>query len=276
MKLKALNTVIAAATLALTSANIVLADDWVAERLRGSVLILKGDQWAPLERGDVVSDASYVKTLGNGRVEFTRGDEKVEMAGHTMIQIIDGTRSKFTNVHQHYGTVTVEAEKRNVNHFAVVTPLVAAIVKGTQFVVQIGSAGASVSVDRGTVGVSDPRSGNSTEISPGQGASVSPSGQFKVTSEAGVELPLIRQSGPGVRATEQSDSGSAVGAAASASQAGNAVASEVGHAAASSGANEIGADNSGNAVGSGNAGGAANAGNSDVAAGNGGGRNRKD
>lgn len=182
--------------LAATIATPSFADDWVAERLRGSVLILNDGAWTELKRGDVVSDDSYIKTLGNGRVDFTRGAERIEMAGHTMIQIIDGSRAKFTNVHQHYGQVAVEAEKKDVNHFAVVTPYLAAIVKGTQFVVKSGSTGGSVSVDRGTVGVSDPITGNSTEVSPGQGASVDPRGNFTVSAEAGVALPKVQNIAP--------------------------------------------------------------------------------
>ncbi len=181
---------LSAVALAITTPAI--ADDWVAERLRGSVLILNSGEWTALKRGDVVSDDSYIKTLGNGRVEFTRGAETIEMAGHTMIQIIDGSQAKFTNVHQHYGQVAVEAEKRDVNHFAVVSPYLAAIVKGTQFVVKSGSTGGSVSVDRGTVGVSDPNTANSTEVSPGQGASVDSHGNFRVFAEAGAPLPTVQ------------------------------------------------------------------------------------
>ena len=191
MKNNLRSAAVASLVLALSVVNPVLADDWVAERLRGSVLILKGGEWTALQRGDVVSDDSYVKTLGNGRVEFTRGAETIALAGHTMIQIIDGNRAKFTNVHQHYGQVTVEAERKDVNHFAVLSPYVAAIVKGTQFTVRSGASGASVSVDRGTVGVTDQVSGSSVEISPGQGASIDPSGQFHVTAANGAELPVV-------------------------------------------------------------------------------------
>ena len=191
MKNNLRSAAVASVALTLSVVSPLLADDWVAERLRGSVLILKGGEWAALQRGDVVSDDSYIKTLGNGRVEFTRGAEMIALAGHTMIQIIDGNRAKFTNVHQHYGQVTVEAEKKDVNHFAVLSPFVAAIVKGTQFTVRSGASGASVSVDRGTVGVTDPVSGSSVEISPGQGASIDPNGHFHVTAANGAELPVI-------------------------------------------------------------------------------------
>lgn len=185
---------IAAAGLSLATAQPTLADDWVAERLRGSVLALEDGQWVPLQRGDVVSDDRYIKTLGNGRVQFTRGAETIDLAGHTMVQILDRDGQQFTNVHQHYGQVAVEAERRDVNHFAVVTPHMASIVKGTQFVVRSGSTGASVSVDRGQVNVADPKSGTSVDITPGQSASVDPTGSFTVSATGDAELPLIRNS----------------------------------------------------------------------------------
>lgn len=195
---------IAMAGLGLATAQPTLADDWVAERLRGSVLAFEDGQWVPLQRGDVISDDRYIKTLGNGRVQFKRGAETIDLAGHTMVQILDRDGQQFTNVHQHYGQVAVEAEKRDVNHFAVVTPHVASIVKGTQFVVRSGSSGASVSVDRGQVNVADPKSGTSVDITPGQSASVDSVGIFSVSATGDAELPVIQNSAGEVIESQQS------------------------------------------------------------------------
>jgi hypothetical protein len=164
----------------------------VAERLRGSVLVLQGEEWVALQRGDIVSDDSYIKTLGNGRVTFARSAETIEVSGHSMIQIIDRDGEKFTNVHQHYGQIAVEAEKRDVKHFGVLTPYMAAVVKGTEFVVKSTSAGASVSVDRGQVSVADPDTGTNVDITPGQSTTVDPAGRFAVAATGGAPLPVIR------------------------------------------------------------------------------------
>jgi hypothetical protein len=172
-----------------------MADDWVAERLSGTVLLYQQGEWVPLQRGDIVSDDSHIKTLGNGRVEFVRGAERISVAGQTMIQILDRDGEKFTNVHQHYGEVAVEAEKRNVNHFGISTPYLATVVKGTEFVVKSGSTGASVSVDRGQVSVSQPGTGLNADITPGQSAGVGSTGHFVVSSAPGAELPIVRDAG---------------------------------------------------------------------------------
>ena len=115
--------------MSLVAAQTAMADEWVAERLRGTVLTYQNGEWVALKRGDVVADERYIKTLGDGRVQFTRGAETIDLSGHTLIQILDRDGQNFTNVHQHYGEVAVEAERQNVNHFAIVTPYLAAIVK---------------------------------------------------------------------------------------------------------------------------------------------------
>lgn len=168
------------------------ADDWVAERLRGSVLVFQGKEWVALQRGDIVSDDSYIKTLGDGRVMFARGAETIDMSARSMIQIIDRNGEKFTNVHQHYGQIAVEAEKRDVKHFGILTPHLAAVVKGTIFVVKSTRAGASVSVDRGQVSVADPDTGTHVEITAGQSTTVDPSGRFEVAATDDAPLPVIR------------------------------------------------------------------------------------
>ena len=51
------------------------------------------------------------------------------------------------------GEIEFDVEKRHVKHFAVKTPFLAAVVKGTHFVVRAGADGDSVAVERGIVEV---------------------------------------------------------------------------------------------------------------------------
>ena len=138
---------------------VAVADDWTAVRLRGQVVQLIDKAWQPLHRGDVVPDSRMIRTLGNGRVDFVRGSETVSVSGDTQMQIFDkGGAKPFTTVKQYFGTVAVEAQVQNVQHFAVETPYLAAVVKGTRFVVTSGKTGAKVSVQRGHVEI-DTRAG---------------------------------------------------------------------------------------------------------------------
>ena len=59
-------------------------------------------------------------------------------------------------------------EKKNVKHFEVETPYLAAVVKGTQFSVTVNANSTSVNVKRGQVEVSDFRSGQIARVMPGQ------------------------------------------------------------------------------------------------------------
>lgn len=171
---------VVAMSLALGSAG--FADDWVAVKLRGQVLQLIGGDWAKLQRGDVVPDDRVIRTLGNGRVDLQRDAEVISLAGNTQIQIKDKTGQRFTTVEQHFGTVEIEAEVRNVQHFAVETPFLAAVVKGTHFIVKSGKSGSSVKVTRGRVEVSDNQSGAHVLVPAGQQATVSATGDLSVSS----------------------------------------------------------------------------------------------
>ena len=109
----------------------LLADDWTAVRLRGEVFVYR-DGWVKLERGDVVSDDSIIRTLGRGRVSFQRDAETIELLPNSQIRIVDQTGRKFTTVMSDYGKVSIDAEALNVEHFSVATPYLAAVVKGTR------------------------------------------------------------------------------------------------------------------------------------------------
>ena len=129
------------------------ADDWTAVKLRGVVLHLVEGEWVKMARGDVVPDGDVIRTLAGARVDMQRGAEMVTLGGDTQVQIFDKDGQQFTTVKQYFGTVEIEAEVQNVEHFAVQTQYLAAVVKGTHFVVRADSDGAEVTVDRGHVAV---------------------------------------------------------------------------------------------------------------------------
>jgi hypothetical protein len=149
-----------------------LAGDWVVTRLRGSVEQLVDDVWVPLKRGDSVDYDRYVRTLSDGHAELTRNLEVLTLDINTTIRIQLDTATGFTTVLQDTGRLEVEAEAKNVQHFAVQTPYLAAVVKGTHFVVTAGFDSTEVAVDRGTVGITSVASERSTTITAGQTATV--------------------------------------------------------------------------------------------------------
>ncbi len=169
-----------------------LADDWEVIKLRGIVLQLAAGDWVPLERGMVVSDDRPLRTLASGRAELQRGNERISLGPNTQVQIHDRTGKQFTTVQQYFGTVSVEAEVRDVQHFAVQTPFLAAVVKGTRFEVRSSEAGCAVEVLRGQVAVEERATGANVLVAAGQQARIGPGEPFAVSGK-GV-LPVIRTS----------------------------------------------------------------------------------
>tara|TARA_R100000365_G_C2736050_1_gene65385 strand:- start:77 stop:1114 length:1038 start_codon:yes stop_codon:yes gene_type:complete len=165
-------SVLAALTL-MSFSSVALADDWIAERLRGGVQQYEGGNWVVLERGDVVPDGGKVRTTGTGRVDLVRGQESIALGPNTQIAVRDATGQKMTSVIQSSGVVTVTAEKRNVQHFSVQTPVLAAVVKGTQFTVTYRNGQARVDVDNGVVQVQDNVHDMVVDVTRGQSAAAS-------------------------------------------------------------------------------------------------------
>lgn len=184
-----------------TLASAAFADDWVAVKLRGQVLQLVGGDWAKLQRGDVVPDDRVIRTLGNGRVDLQRDAEVISLGGNTQIQVKDKTGKRFTTVQQHFGTVEIEAEVRNVQHFAVQTPFLAAVVKGTHFIVKSGKTESSVKVTRGRVEVSDNASGARVLVPAGQQATVSATGEIAVTGRGAGSTQVVGANGQVISGT---------------------------------------------------------------------------
>jgi hypothetical protein len=165
------------------------ADDWTAVRLRGVVMELVNGGWERLERGDVVSDDRVIRT-GNGRVTFVRGEETIELGANTQIQIFDQPRSRpYTTVRQYFGEVSIEAEVKDVEHFAVQTPYMVAAVKGTRFIVLSDEDGSEVRVRRGAVAVESIGHGAHTLIVAGQSASAGEGTALNVAG--GGDLPEV-------------------------------------------------------------------------------------
>jgi len=150
-----------------------LAVEWQVDRLRGEVTQMLGGSWQKVSRGDMIDDDRLLRTASNGRVGLSRGAEAIELEGDTQIRIVDAGPDMMTTVLQDFGTVSIEAERRNVQHFSVQTPFLAAVVKGTRFTVRTDANGSGVDVDQGVVQVQDTVNDLVVDVRPGQEATVS-------------------------------------------------------------------------------------------------------
>jgi hypothetical protein len=167
---------------------------WHVSRTSGDVwLIASGVQQASLSQEAALNPGDTIRTGANGRVLLTRGAESMTIAPNSVIGLpAEAKDGMSTTIVQQAGSVLLDVEKRNVQHFAVETPYLAAVVKGTQFRVTVTASGANVAVSRGQVEVADFKSGQIAQVLPGQMAKVFASGQSLSLSGSGTFLPIER------------------------------------------------------------------------------------
>lgn len=177
------------AALLLVVPALAFADDWTAIRLRGTVEQLVDGTWKPLILGAVVPDDRPIRTGPDGRVDFRRDQDQITLGGDTQIQIKDQTGQRFTTIVQDHGLVESDVDVQNVQHFSVETPYLAAVVKGTHFVVDSSTHGSSVVVTRGIVAVESRITREQTTVTVGQTASIEVGAQLTVTGSG--KLPPI-------------------------------------------------------------------------------------
>jgi len=166
-----------------------VADDWVTTKLRGTAEVLIDETWTALKRGDPVADGRQVRTLADSRIELQHGEDIIALDPDTLVSIEDNAEEAYTIIHQEIGTVEVEAEVRDTYHLTVETKFLAAVVKGTRFIVKADESGASVEVTRGLVAVQATESKEVTSVPPGITASVKDKGEIQVAGI--VTLPMI-------------------------------------------------------------------------------------
>jgi len=166
-------------------------DTWSVSKSSGDVWVTTSSaDPVSLKQEDVLKPGDTIRTGRNGRVLLARGEETILIAPNSVIGLPTEKKDGLsTTILQQAGSILLDVEKRNVKHFEVETPYLAAVVKGTQFAVTVNAASTSVEVRRGQVEVSDFKSGQIAQVMPGQiatalargkpGLSLSGTGQFR-------------------------------------------------------------------------------------------------
>ena len=188
---------IAGSVLSIHHAIAAQGGSWIIKRVSGQVYLVAPE--VPAFRAKVgmeLQKGMTIATRGGARAQVARGTEII-MVGPNTTFALSRYRSNggMTTLLQKTGQVTVDVEKRSRPHFVVETPFLAAVVKGTRFSVRVGGKSASVSVERGLVGVDDFASGDQTDLGPGQRASTAPERKVGLTV-AGPTKPTVRKGTP--------------------------------------------------------------------------------
>jgi hypothetical protein len=170
---------------------------WRVAKVSGEAWIgAAGTQQASLARAPALRPGDTIRTGRNGRVLLLRGAESLLISANSSITLPEPGRSGMTTLIQQAGTILLDVEKRNVQHFEVETPYLAAVVKGTQFRVSIRQGRAQVNVTRGQVQVSDLRSGQFALVMPGQSARSLAGGPMGLQLSGQGTLSPIQQGAP--------------------------------------------------------------------------------
>ncbi len=234
------------------------AAEWQFVRVTGLVWVVKANM-EPMRAtaGLVLPDDATIATTSRARALLRHGEDILNVGPSTQIAPQARAVRGLTTVLMRQGTLDLDIERRGAPHFAVQTPVLAAVVKGTRFsVAALGDNGA-VSVDTGRVQVRALAAGQEVDVTNGQTAKLSRRGLQ--VSGAGAHEPIqsVAPQTPMVESVAQSDdtSGSASGASSNGKAIGKSASNAGGNSSANAAANSNAGGNSANAGGGSNAGG---------------------
>jgi hypothetical protein len=191
--LKFLLAAFAVVTFSAGSQSIAQDAAWRVSKATGDVTIsASGAQPVALTDAASLNPGDVIRTGANGRVLLLRGAESMLITANTVVGLPKEQKDGLsTTILQQAGTILLEVEKRNIKHFQVETPFLAAVVKGTQFRVTVDKDDSRVDVLRGQVEVVDFKSGQYTQVFPDQSAKVSALGTGGLSlSGAGIFSPI--------------------------------------------------------------------------------------
>ena len=171
---------------------------WHVAKTSGEVWVTgTGVQAVSLTDQTELKSGESIRTGKNGRVLLTRGSETLLLAPNSAIALPQEAKDGMTTtIEQAAGSILLDVEHRDVQHFEVVTPFLAAVVKGTQFRVTVNERGGKVEVTRGQVQVADFKSGQFALVLPGQTAGVVAKGNSGLTLSGSGTFNPVQQGQP--------------------------------------------------------------------------------
>lgn len=193
--------VIATAMAIAAASHAFAAEDggaWSVSKSSGEVWITSGDvQQASLKPEDHLKPGDTIRTGRSGRVLLVRREESILISPNSVVGLPAEQKEELsTTIIQRAGSILLEVEKRNVKHFEVETPYLAAVVKGTQFRVSVNATSTKVDVVRGQVEVADFRSGQVAQVMPGQSATAFEHGKAGLSLRGSGTFNPVQQGKP--------------------------------------------------------------------------------
>jgi hypothetical protein len=144
--------------------------NWVVTQLTGDARVVHpGAQPASLEVNKQLAPGDTLMTGPTGRATLVRGGDYIIVAPRSELRLPSTPQpSGFTRVIQNLGTLLFKVQHTGIPHFAVDTPMLAAVVKGTTFTVVVDGQRSAVQVLQGVVQVSAMDGGMSRMVAGGR------------------------------------------------------------------------------------------------------------
>jgi hypothetical protein len=206
------------------------AAGWRVDGITGEATAHRGaEAAAPLAVGQVLSPGSEIET-GAGTVVFLshNGDRLIVQPKSRMRIDAPGTDGLLDHFMQSLGSVFYDVEPRKNRSFGVSAPYVAAIVKGTRFLVTVAPDKNSVRVDRGRVLVESKDGASSVLVDAGTIATAGPALTRGVTLSSSGIPDAAATPAAGALATTQTDGAAAKAGGSATGAVGDATAGTVG------------------------------------------------
>lgn len=129
---------------------------WIVTQLSGDARVVHpGAQSASLKVSDQLAPGDILTTGASGRATLVHGGDYILVAPRSQLKLPSTPQpTGFTRVVQTLGTLLFKVQHTGIPHFAVDTPMLAAVVKGTTFTVVVDQQRSAVQVIKGIVQVS--------------------------------------------------------------------------------------------------------------------------
>jgi hypothetical protein len=132
-----------------------LSDKWIVTQLSGDARVVHpGARPASLSVNNQLAPGDTLLTGPTGRATLVRGGDYIVIAPRSELRLPATPQpTGFTRVIQNLGTLLFKVQHTGIPHFAVDTPMLAAVVKGTTFTVVVDQNRSAVQVIQGAVQV---------------------------------------------------------------------------------------------------------------------------
>ena len=179
------------------------AEDWHVVQSSGDVWVTSNAaEPVALTSTTALTDGTTIVTGAAGRAMLARGEQTMLVGPNSVATVPEASQQGFVTILERSGRIEFDVDRQKDPHFAVETPFLAAVVKGTHFVVDVDPDSANVSVDRGLVQVTDLATGEVADTPAGQGArmsganahlSIFGSGTLAAVTQGSPRAPLVER-----------------------------------------------------------------------------------